>query len=249
MNHMCNVLLLKKTQRALKPEESFFLKNCGINYEGQSTNPLMFYSIALKKNINIILFDPRGFDNLCEVIEVLSSLQRFTNCYIILCRDIPEEYKMNLNLVISDKTITDPMLKISDCLLKIKKLQNANPDVETQLLFDKIQNILFHLGFDASIKGFNYLCDCIHYIYVKKTPSINLVSDVYRYVAQQNNTRDYRVERDIRHAIDKAMLNCDHKKLLEHNKLCSFNNIMFETSAKPLILAVVNFLKYNTTFV
>ena len=243
-----NILLLKKNERFLKPEELFFLKNCGMHYEGQVTNPLMFYSLALSKNINIVLFDPREFDNLNYIVEVLNSLQRFANCYIILCRDIPAEYKANIDVVECNPNITEPIIKISDSLLKVKKMQESNPDRNKQKIFNNIQNILYGLGFDASMMGYNFLCDSVYYVYKNRSCSIKLIADVYKYVAEKNNTNLSNVERDIRHAIEKAITYCDHKKLRENKDLKSFDDIMINTSAKPFILSMVNYLKYNTTF-
>lgn len=244
-----NVLLLKKDERFLKPEELFFLKNCGMHYEGQVSNPLMFYSVALNKRINIVLFDPRNFDNLSNIVEVLNSLQRFTNCYIILCRDIPEKYKENLSIVESNPNITEPIIKISDSLLNVKKLQEIHPDKYKQKIFYNIQNILHGLGFDASMKGYGFICDSVYYVLSKRTCNIRLITDVYKYVAEKNNTNETSVERDVRHAIDKAILYCDHKKLRENKELKTFDEIMINTSAKPFIMSMVNFLRYNTTFV
>ena len=246
--YYASVLLLKKQVRELKPEELFFIQNCGLQYLGQFTNPLSFYSQALKNNVKIILFDPRDFENLDEVVDVLNSLQSFANCYIILCRDMEDEYKKNLKIVDSNPTIKEPILKISDSLLQIKRIEKTMPSDEDKKLFINIQNILYNLGFSSAKKGFIFICDAIFYVYSKRTPNVDLIGDVYKYVAEKNETNYVRVERNIRTAITDAMLNCDHRKLAENNKYRFFDRLMEDVTAKQFILSVVNFLKYNTLF-
>jgi len=244
-----NVLLLKKNLRSLKPEESYFLQNCNMHYSGQYTNPMTFYSHAVNNNVRIIIFDPKDYENVDHIIEILSSLQQFIKCYIVLCRDIPDVYKKELDIVESNPNITEPMLKISDSLLKIQKIEKTSPNSELHRIYSKIQHIMYELGFDGSKKGFSYLCDAVYYVYIKRTNNIRLLEDVYKYVAEKNQTTDSRVERDLRYALFNGSMNCDHKKLETNLQLRHFSELMIRPTAKTFIMAMVNYLKYNITFI
>ena len=97
-----NVLLLKKKLRTLKPEETCFLQNCNMHYQGQYTNPNTFFSHAVNNYVNIVIFDPSDYTDLDSIVQVLCCLQDFCTCYVILYKDIPNEYKENLKIIIEN---------------------------------------------------------------------------------------------------------------------------------------------------
>ena len=184
-----------------------------------------------------------------RVCEMLACLQEFSECSIILCNDLPEGFEPPFKYVKPNDKIKDKMVRISDCILKVIKEYRNNPNNFQCRFYSKLRSLLNDLGFNSSELGFNYICDCIYYIYRENKPSIKIVGDVYKHVAKMNGALDYRVERDIRHAINTAMNNCDHKKLLSDEKLRCFDSIMFGTTAKNLIYAIIGYIKYDTTFV
>ena len=248
MNYLNSVLLFKNKERLLKSEELSYIDKFGVIYEGQAKTPLQLYSIVVNQDIDIVVFDPKEFDNLEEVVDVLASLQDFTGCYIILYSNIPDKYKDCIKVIEPRFGFSNSIISVSDCFLQIKKMQQEVQDNKRKAVYNKIQNILLHLGFVTSQKGFDFICDAVYFVYVKNKINQKLISNVYDLVAKQNMTYVYIVERAIRNAINTAMNNCDHKKLSEHNTLKCFNDLMFHTTAKNLIFSIVNFLKYNTIF-
>ncbi|MBQ9790255.1 MAG: hypothetical protein IJW24_01510 [Clostridia bacterium] len=241
--------LLQKKGNDLVEENSLFFKNSGLDYMGQFSDPDVFYSIAVLTKSSIILFDPKGFeDDLDHVCQLLSSLQDFTACKIVLCDDLPKGYEVPFLVSQSNEKITDNIVRISDCILRIIKEQKENPNNEKYKFYSKIRNLLIELGFDSSDLGFNYICDSVYYIIQEDRANVKIVGDVYKYVAKINETLDYRVERNIRHAIEHAMSLCDHKSLSQNENLKCFDKMMLGTTAKSLILALVGYVKYNVAF-
>ena len=250
MDFFNKVYLLKKEESNIISKYALFFKNSGLDFCGQFSNPDVFYSIAVNTKECIVLFDPKGFEeNLDHVCQLLGSLQDFSGCKIVLCNELPKGYKAPFVTVESNQKITDKLVRISDCLLKIIKQQKENPNDEKYKFYNKIRNLLTDLGFDSSDLGFNYICDCVFYIIREDRANVKLVSEVYKHVARINNTLDYRVERNIRHAIDHAMARCDHKALCASENLRCFDKLMFGTTAKSIILALVGYVKYSAAFV
>jgi len=246
---VCNKLfLLKKSDRQLKPEEILFFKRNGIIYEGQYSMPKEFFSQAVSNRATIVIVDLKGYDELKYIDDMLCSLQDFTNCEIILVSDLPNGYVPNYKIREANPNIDDKLLKISDCLLKIKKDQESSSNNGKRKFYTKVQELLTSLGFDNGQLGFGYLCDAIYYVHFQRKFNVKLVAEVYQYVANKNETTVTRVERDIRSAISNAMANCNHKMLREDPNLKGFDVLMHNTTCKGLLQAVVNYIKYNTTF-
>ncbi len=241
--------ILKKEEVDSKSKYSLFLKSSGFEFAGQFANPDIFYSIAVLAKGYVVLFDPVGFeDELEHTCQLLGSLQDFTDCKIVLMNDLPNNFEVPFSVVKSNDKITDLKIKISDALLRIIKEQKEDPNNDKYKMYNAVQNLLVNLGFKNSELGFNYICDCVYYIINEDRANIKLVGDVYKHVARINNTLDYKVERNIRYAINRAVQNCDHKHLMSNEHLRYFDKLMFDATAKTLILAIVGVVKYNVAF-
>ena len=246
MEFFNKVYLLKKESSSLGDDYSLFFKNSGLEYAGQFSNPDVFYSASIGGSACIILFDPSDFgDRLDYVCQLLGSLQSYTGSYIVLCDDLPSGYDVPFSPVECNEKIKDKKIRITDCILKVLKEERSNPNGEKAKLYSNLRDILIELGFDASDLGFGYICDSVYYILKQNKPNVKLVGEVYKHVARVNNTLDYRVERDVRHAIEHAMVSCNHQALANHPKLKSFDSLMLRTTSKSLILALVSFIKYD----
>jgi len=249
MNFYAKVYLLKKDKSNMMESFSLFFKNSGLDYAGQFANPDVFYSAVVGSRENIIIFDPESFcDDVVRVSEMLASLQEFTDSKIILTSNL-NNMVFPFKFTSSNENIKDFKVRISDSLLRVIKEYNNDPNNSKSKLYIKLRGLLSDLGFNNSDLGFNYICDCVYYILRENKPNIKLVGEVYKHVARMNGALDYRIERDIRHAINTAMNNCNHKKLLSNEKLKCFDAMMFGTTAKNLIYAIVGFIKYDTIFV
>lgn len=72
---------------------------------------------------------------------------------------------------------------------------------------------LLFLGVPASLKGFNYLKTAMQYVYEKPTYIEAITTCLYPEVARKHGTTASRVERAIRHAIERAYDNADIEDL------------------------------------
>lgn len=242
------IFMLKKQKYEFSNEELMFFRYGGFNFEAQYIDPTVFYSKAVNSSVNIVLFDPLGYIDIARIGEILCSLQDFTDCRIILCHKLPEGYDAPFSYEKFDNEINDTKIRISSAILKIKKEQENDPDNEKYTFYHGLSSLLLELGFDSSDLGFGYICDAVYYIYKENRPNLRIVKDVYSYVARINNTKDYRVERNIRHALERAMMNCNHKALQADEKLKCFDNLMFDVTARNFINALVSFKKYKRIF-
>ena len=74
-------------------------------------------------------------------------------------------------------------------------------------LNNKINKLLLELGIAPNLTGFKYLVEAIS---IKVQNSDTNATDIYYQIAENQNTTSVRVERDIRHAIEKAWNNGNH---------------------------------------
>ena len=83
----------------------------------------------------------------------------------------------------------------------------------------KAKNILQKIGVDPALKGFYYIIDAIREINseLNKNNIHYRTTDIYKTVAELNNSNESRVERNIRQAIEKthALNNTAYKNLFK----------------------------------
>lgn len=78
---------------------------------------------------------------------------------------------------------------------------------------EKIEDALLEMGIPARILGFTYIADAIE-IFEEKGTKISITKELYYDIAKKNGTKQSRVERTIRHALEIARSSRgDHEKV------------------------------------
>lgn len=65
----------------------------------------------------------------------------------------------------------------------------------------KLFSLLPRLGISANLRGFKYLCDAVCEVYYNPDVGEHVVTGLYRFIAQKNNTTSDCVEHSIRTAL------------------------------------------------
>jgi len=102
-------------------------------------------------------------------------------------------------------------------------------DINLVKMQQTIKTILIKIGIRCDLAGFQYLCHAIQHAILKPNNSKNLCSDIYVEIAHINNLKTYStIERNIRHAIDKAYERTGFEEL---NRM--FNAQLYTRKQKP----------------
>jgi len=122
----------------------------------------------------------------------------------------------------------------------------VNEKVETKSLDTRIYTILKNLGVPCSLSGYGYLKDSIKLLYndMSLYRKIGLVKGVYEEVARINGTTRQRVERAIRHAIERAFLYSDIK-IIDKIFGTSYSVEKGKATNGEFICNIVEYLKIN----
>jgi len=88
--------------------------------------------------------------------------------------------------------------------LIIQSLGNYNDTSETKNIEIRITNTLLAIGLTPHLKGFHYIRTAVILTYFNPDYINNVTKLLYPQVAAQHNTTPSRVEKSIRHAIEKA---------------------------------------------
>lgn len=94
-------------------------------------------------------------------------------------------------------------------MLKMGEVQN------TYELEDSISRLLFRIGMPASIRGYSYLKTAIAYAIEDPDRIYSITKQIYPYVAKKHSSTPSRVERAMRHAIERAWCLGDIEKAVE----------------------------------
>lgn len=67
-----------------------------------------------------------------------------------------------------------------------------------------VENVLISMGMPISIKGFQYIVDSMEYFDNNDVENIKITKDLYPDIAKKRKTTSQRVERAIRHALERV---------------------------------------------
>lgn len=118
-------------------------------------------------------------------------------------------------------------------LTELKQMVKGQPlDKEDKLpitegLEGRIAALLQSLKISASLKGYVYLREAIRMVYEQFGMVEGMTKIVYPTIARKFNTLPARVERDIRHAIEKAWMKNPSHSLFEHYPSAKPTNSQF----------------------
>lgn len=132
-----------------------------------------------------------------EHVGQLSKRELLEKCY-----DDLSEVKLLLRAIASKLNI-DPEI-VSDVSSFDSALNTSVLTPDENFLSTQVSNLLKELGAPCHILGYKYSCDAIIYILNKEVKDISMTKELYPYVANLHGTTSSRVERAIRHLIEKS---------------------------------------------
>ena len=119
------------------------------------------------------------------------------------------------------------MVKPFDLDVVYERILNVLSVIEEDNLLRRISSFLQLLGISTSLKGYNYIRDCILYLVTNNNKDIQLKC-VYEEIAKRKNISYKSVERAIENAIDTAM-----KKNTTNTYFEFFGNTINDIRCKP----------------
>lgn len=99
----------------------------------------------------------------------------------------------------------------------------------------KIEDVLLAMGVPAGIKGFNYIADAVG-IFDERGTNISITKELYPAVAEKNNTTPSRVERAIRHALERVRSYRGNPDIVNH--YIGMDNCENSSSLKTLYIRI-----------
>lgn len=99
--------------------------------------------------------------------------------------------------------------------------------IGTTTLREATRFVLLDIGVDPSVKGYNYLRTAIELAYNKREYLEAITKDLYPSIAEVYATTPQRVERSIRHAIEKAFNSVDNEVIYQY-----FGNVINPNTGK-----------------
>lgn len=142
-----------------------------------------------------------------------------------------------------NKEVLTEIRKISESLNRIVKLfeEESNEEVNKEDYYN-ITNLLKDLGVPANIHGYYYIRTGILMV-IKNPELIHFVTkELYPEIAKEYNTTVTKVERAIRHAIEKSMIQGD-PKLLEEIFSYSYSSQKGKPTNAVYIATLADYLK------
>lgn len=207
-----------------------------INIIGITTNGKEALDFLLTNNIDIILLDlemPK-----LNGLEFINELQKSNLLYIPKIIIMSSHIRLINKIHTINISIENTFLKPFDMSELIKFIVDTNKDINDDLIYLKINNLLSHFEFNTNNIGYTFFMDSI-FLSIKNPTLLNQLNGLlYPEVSKMNNNINikkikWNIEKSIRSMI----------KYTSKNKICEFFSYTNAPSPKTFISKMVKLLK------
>lgn len=215
-------VLLVETINSTEQVTLYLKEKRDIKLVGQETDLKKIFKILAETRIELLCVVLCGLN--CDGLDIISKIRENNEIHIpkhfVVVSDFFSDYVLKrLNVLEVDYyfNINNSFDILYDNIRMICSQDFSNiSDLSDPMLEEEISNILFELGVHPHLKGYRYLKYAVSRVY----HDINLINEVtkklYPRIASRFDTTETRVERAIRHAIEKAFERVDSNTVNEY---------------------------------